>query len=150
MMLKYPPVLQVFVSGLVAWGAARLLPALDIAIPLSREISVTLYIAGCAILAMSVGLFALAKTTVNPVEPNKATTLVTTGLYRVSRNPMYLAMLLIVTGWSIMQNNLAAFFSVVLFITTMTFFQIRPEEKAMQDLFGEDYKSYRQRVRRWL
>ena len=150
MTLKYPPVLQVFISGLVAWGAAQLLPALDIAIPFSREISAVLYILGGAILVMSVGLFALAKTTVNPVEPAKATKLVTGGLYRVSRNPMYLAMLLIVTAWSIMQNNLAAFGSVILFGITMTIFQIRPEEKVMQDLFGDEYDAYRQRVRRWL
>ncbi|MCI5043639.1 MAG: isoprenylcysteine carboxylmethyltransferase family protein [Aquisalinus sp.] len=150
MILKYPPVLQVFVSGLVAWGAARLLPVLDVVIPFSREISAVLYILGGVILVMSVGLFALAKTTVNPVEPAKATKLVTGGLYRVSRNPMYLAMLLIVTGWSIMQNNLAAFGGVILFVMTMTVFQIRPEEEVMQDLFGDEYEAYRQRVRRWL
>jgi len=94
--------------------------------------------------------FARARTTVNPVEPEQAKTLVTTGLYRISRNPMYLAMALILLGSALRLSNIGVFIAPALFVWSITMFQIKPEERALQSIFGEDFTAYRQQTRRWL
>jgi len=94
--------------------------------------------------------FARARTTINPVEPEQAKTLVTTGLYQISRNPMYLAMALILLGGALRVGNIGAFIAPTLFVWAITMFQIKPEERALQSIFGEDFKAYRQQTRRWL
>ena len=103
-----------------------------------------------AALALALGAFIRARTTVNPLAPEEAATLVTTGLYRISRNPMYLAMAAILTGGAFLMGNLSAFVAPILFVWLMTEFQIKPEERALQARFGEAFDAYRIRTRRWI
>lgn len=94
--------------------------------------------------------FRKAKTTVNPLKPQSATSLVVSGVFGLSRNPMYVGMAFILLAWSIYLGTALSLSGVVGFILFINKFQIAPEEKAMLALFGEEFVRYSQRVRRWL
>ena len=132
------------------WGIAMLLPALDLSLRLFEYAGSVLIAAGVMLLIVALIAFARARTTVNPVEPEQAKTLVTTGLYRISRNPMYLAMALILLGSALRLSNIGAFIAPALFVWSITMFQIKPEETALLQKFGDEYASYMARVRRWI
>jgi protein-S-isoprenylcysteine O-methyltransferase Ste14 len=90
------------------------------------------------------------KTTVNPFKPEKTKVLVVAGVYRYSRNPMYLGMALVVLAWAIVLGNplnISVFFGFILYIN---YFQIKPEERALENIFGESFNQYKLSVRRWL
>ena len=93
--------------------------------------------------------FRRSRTTVNPLHPEQATALVTRGVYRLSRNPMYAGMLLLLLAWATRLSNTAALAGPLLFALYITRFQIIPEERALTALFGEKYAAYRAKVRRW-
>jgi len=93
--------------------------------------------------------FRRAKTTVNPLKLDKSTQLVASGIYRFTRNPMYLGMLLILVGWAIHLQHIGAWLWLIGFILFINRFQIEPEERAMTKLFGEPYIDYCKSVRRW-
>ena len=150
MSLRIPPVIQFLICGLLMWGIAMLLPALDLSLRLFEYAGSVLIAAGVMLLIVALIAFVRARTTVNPVEPEQAKTLVTTGLYRISRNPMYLAMALILLGSALRLSNIGAFIAPALFVWWITLFQIKPEERALQSIFGEDFTAYRQQTRRWL
>jgi hypothetical protein len=105
---------------------------------------------GCAIGAASVLQFLLAKTTVNPFQLEAASQLVTGGIYRLSRNPMYLSLVFILLAWMFYLGSFSALLGVVLFIWYITKFQIKPEEEGLKHLFGDAFTAYCQRTRRWL
>ncbi|MBH0058590.1 isoprenylcysteine carboxylmethyltransferase family protein [Pseudoalteromonas sp. SWXJZ94C] len=94
--------------------------------------------------------FKLAKTTVNPSKLEQASKLITSGIYRLSRNPMYVGLAFILVGWGIWLSSLWALLCVAGFIAYLTFFQIMPEERALTKLFGKEYITYKAKVRRWL
>jgi protein-S-isoprenylcysteine O-methyltransferase Ste14 len=109
----------------------------------------------CALLAAafitpSVITFAKEKTTVNPYTPKRSSTLVTTGVYRLSRNPMYLAMALALLAWCVYLDNLLNLGAVVGFVVYMNELQIEFEEKILLQVFGEQYEEYCSQVRRWI
>jgi len=97
-----------------------------------------------------VAAFRSAGTTVNPLDPGRSTRLVVSGVYRYSRNPMYVALLLLLFAWGIRLSNPYAMLTAWLFIPWMNRFQVIPEERAMLSLFGQDFVRYAQRVRRWI
>ena len=105
---------------------------------------------GCAIGAASVLQFLLAKTTLNPFQLETASQLVTSGIYRLSRNPMYLSLVFILLAWMVYLGSFSALLGVVLFIWYITKFQIKPEEEGLKHLFGDAFTAYCQRTRRWL
>jgi protein-S-isoprenylcysteine O-methyltransferase Ste14 len=105
---------------------------------------------GLAVMLAGGVSFRSAKTTVNPLKPETATALVTSGVYRYTRNPMYLGMLVVLLAWAVYLSAPAAFLGVVGFWLYMDRFQIRPEEKALAALFGSAFTDYSSRVRRWL
>lgn len=94
--------------------------------------------------------FRRAKTTVNPLSPGKASSLVASGVYRVTRNPMYVGMALLLSGWTVLLAHWPAALGPVLFVAFITRFQIVPEERFLSAKFGDDYVRYCQQVRRWL
>ena len=94
--------------------------------------------------------FRRAKTTVNPLKPHTASALVDSGIYKISRNPMYVGFALMLVAWQIYLSAPLSLLGVLLFISYMTRFQIEPEEKALAKLFGSDFDLYKTRVRRWL
>jgi len=94
--------------------------------------------------------FKKKETTVNPINPEEASQLVTDGFFKITRNPMYLGMLLFLLGLSIYNGLIVGLVFLPLFVGYITFFQIIPEERAMIKIFGEDYKAYMKKVRRWI
>ena len=94
--------------------------------------------------------FRRAHTTVNPLAPRRASTLVTRGIYRVTRNPMYLGMLGVLAGWAVWLGNIAAWLGLPLSMALLTVLQIRPEERILAERFGAEFERYAARVRRWL
>ena len=91
-----------------------------------------------------------SRTTINPVHPERARRLVTGGIYRVSRNPMYLSLLLLLAAYALRLDAWAAWLGPLGFWAYVTRFQILPEERVLADKFGPDYRRYRERTRRWL
>jgi protein-S-isoprenylcysteine O-methyltransferase Ste14 len=89
-------------------------------------------------------------TTVNPMKPSSTSSLVTSGIYHFTRNPMYLGLLFILIGWALYLANVLAFLFLPAFILYMNRFQIEPEERALTALFGQEFFEYASRVRRWL
>ncbi len=150
MKLVIPPPLIGLLTGAGMWGLARMLPGLTIEASLLRGSAVAFMAVGILIEAVSVLAFLRARTTVTPLKPEKASTLVVNGLYRVSRNPMYLGMLILLIGWALWLANPAALILPPVFVIYLTVFQIKPEEAALSEKFGSDYEAYRGRVRRWI
>ena len=150
MQLKVPPVaLGVIVTALM-WYAASATPTLDFRFPARFLSSSGLALLGAVICLSGVVSFRRAKTTVNPTRPDSTSSLVVSGIYRYTRNPMYLGMLLILLGWAAFLSNGLALFVLPAFVLYMNRFQISPEERVLASLFAHDYAEYSARVRRWL
>lgn len=148
--LKIPPVVQAAIAAVLMWGLAKLLPGLAFPVPGARLLAVALALAGAVIAVLGVWEFRCAGTTVDPRVPHRAACLVDSGIYRFSRNPMYLGLLLLLAAGAVYLGNLAAFAVLPLFVLSMNRLQIRPEERFMQEKFGEAYRDYTARVRRWI
>ena len=116
----------------------------------SAQMSLFFLISGLIIILISFQRFKKEKTTINPIKIEKASSLVTNGIFKYSRNPMYLAMVLILISVGIKFNFYGGFIIVVFFVLFITYFQILPEEKAMLKLFDKDFINYKNKTRRWL
>ena len=147
---RVPPVVQTLFFGALSWLTAWNFPVADISYPILRYLAVGLFLFGAGILLQAVFTFARQHTTVNPLEPEKADKLVISGLYRFTRNPMYLGLAAILFALAFLLQNIAALVGPILFLITMTVLQIKPEEMALTSKFGQQYIEYRQQVRRWL
>ena len=150
MKLTIPPVAQfLFIAitlYLIDWQLPQLAFSFEYQIMISRAFLIT----GLAIGVIAMAGFRKAKTTVHPMDPSKASTLVVTGLYKFTRNPMYLGMLCILGGLAIRLGNPLNIGMLIFFIWFMTQFQIKPEENILREKFGADYDDYCQKVRRWI
>ena len=113
-------------------------------------ISLFLMTVGFIVLLIAISAFIKLKTTINPLNPEAASSLVTTGIFRISRNPMYLGMLLLIISLWVKTGAVSGFILVPSFVAYLNYFQILPEERAMTVLFSGKYKVYCQQVRRWL
>lgn len=144
-----PPVLALGTAALM-WWVDRHVPLLRLLVPPWNRIGWGFIGAGLFVDAGSVAAFVRAKTTVNPVRVDRATRLVTTGLYRVSRNPMYLGLITVLAGWALLLGRLGPFLLIAVFERLMVTFQIRAEEIALAARFGDEYVAYARRVGRWI
>lgn len=147
--LKLPPPLHWLFWGSVGWGVDRLLP-LGGVLPGQRLVALLLVALGLASGLAGMRAFRAARTTVDPHRPDRASALVQAGVYRYTRNPMYLGLLLILLAEVLWLGNPVALLAPAGFVWSLTQLQIRPEEGVLLQLFGEDYREYTQRVRRWL
>ncbi|MGO2277847.1 MULTISPECIES: methyltransferase family protein [unclassified Psychrobacter] len=148
--LKVPPVAQVIITAAVMYGASKTIASLQFDFDGSNTLAIGLSIIGLGSGVMGVAQFKKAQTTVNPHTPEKSTNLVTSGIYRYTRNPMYLGLVLVLLGWAFYLSHLLPFILVPVFMIYMTRFQIQPEEKMMAQKFGREYQAYLSRVRRWI
>ncbi len=148
--LKIPPVAVFLLTSLAMWLAHQSFPVFHWDFPWKNIIAGVFY-AGSAFAGIAgVIAFRRACTTVHPGKPEAASCLVREGIYRVSRNPMYLALLLALTGWTFTLANPLNLLFLPLFVLYMNRFQIQPEERMLLKLFGSDYSAYQQSIRRWL
>lgn len=145
-----PPLVGLIVAGAM-WVIASSLPTL-LPLPASLRLpaAVILALVGVAIGLSGVVSFRHAQTTVNPLKPETSTSLVSTGIYRITRNPMYLGMLAVLLAWAAYLPSVLALLGPVAFSLYITRFQIIPEERVLHSLFGTAFDEYTQKVRRWL
>lgn len=150
--LRVPPAIVWLVCAVLMGLASRLASSLSISIPapLTAGFIVLCVLSGCGLAWLALNAFYQAQTTTHPMHPDQASALVTDGIYRYTRNPMYLGMTLLLLAWALYLANWAALLGVALFMAYITRFQIIPEERALQRIFGEEYEAYRRSVRRWV
>lgn len=144
-----PPVIDA-TFALAMWATARLLPGLSADWPGRIALSVALASAGVLLALAGVVSFRRHRTTVNPLKPQAASALVSTGVYAFTRNPMYLGMLVVLVAWGLYLSNLAAAVLVPLFVPCLNRLQILPEERVLRAKFGAAFDAYAARVRRWI
>ena len=150
MELKIPPVVVFLVCLASMFGIYYLMPDLSFDFAFRKTLSRIFLVIGALLGIIGIVAFRQYQTTVDPTNPDKASHLVTTGVYRYTRNPMYLGMLFVLIGGAIRIANPLCLLSLILYVGYMTQFQIKPEERALQKEFGERYNEYLRNVRRWL
>lgn len=148
--LKLPPPLVALLLAALAWWLVPLGPAIAWPEGLRLGLCGVLALGGLLLDLSGVVAFVRRRTTVSPLSPRKTAALVTTGVYRFTRNPMYLGMACLLAAWALWLGALLPWLAPVLFVAFITRFQIRPEERVLTQLFGPPYTDYCQRVRRWL
>ena len=145
---KIPPPIVTLVFAALILFSTKWTPSLEFSG--QNLISLFFMIAGFIVLLIAISAFIKFKTTINPLKPEQASSLVMTGIFKFSRNPMYLGMLLLILSLWIKTGAILGFILVPGFMAYMNYFQILPEERAMKALFSGKYKVYCQQVRRWL
>lgn len=148
--LKIPPLLVWLVIAGAMLGVAYYAPTLSFTLVGSSTIALVLVVLGGALASAGVIAFRGKRTTINPLTPNASSSVVSSGVYRVSRNPMYLGFLLALAGWAVYLSNAGAALLLPVFVAYMTRYQIKPEERALLAKFGSEFAQYMSRVRRWL
>lgn len=146
---RIPPPIVLLVSLIIMKLLAEIGSVMDIDFKLRLLLSSPIVLIGLAFMFAGVLRFRRAETTVNPLSPDQASDLVVEGVYRLSRNPMYLGMALIAIAWAIFLASPWSAFGVIGFVLFINRFQITPEERAMDKLFGAQYAQYKANVRRW-
>jgi protein-S-isoprenylcysteine O-methyltransferase Ste14 len=148
--LRIPPVAVVLVMAVLMWLCSWSAPKFGFVIPIQDFIAVAFAVAGALTSILGVASFRRAGTTVNPLNPAASSTLVRSGIYAFSRNPMYLGFVIMLLGWGMYLSNALSLLFIPLFVLYMNRFQIEPEEDALRSRFGQEFDTYARRVRRWL
>jgi len=150
MKLKFPPPVVALIFAGLMWGVSMLSNHIQIDSALVGVLSAIICLLGLTINILAAVSFRAAKTTMNPMKPKNATQLVNSGMYKLSRNPMYLGVLFILSAWALWLGSVFNIAVLFLFVWYITKFQIIPEEEVLESLFAEEFKSYKSNVRRWI
>lgn len=151
MKTKIPPPVIMFLFGVFIYLEDRYFPiGISVQFEGQRITTICIVIVAACIIVLSMLEFTKAKTTVDPLRPERASSLVSSGIFRFTRNPMYLGMAILLIAWCCKLGDLLGLFIIPFFMWYMTIFQIKPEEEVMLTLFGDEYADYKKRVRRWL
>lgn len=148
--LKFKPDTVFLAVAISMWGATLIIPSFDAPLLMRALIGILLALVGMGIVLVAGALFYRARTTVEPTQPHTTSTLVVSGLYGITRNPMYVGMTLILLGLATLLLNWVSYLLVIVFVAYIWRFQIIPEERALYGLFHDEYASYTSRTRRWL
>ena len=148
--LKIPPPLVAVMTAGAMYGVASLLPVLALSPSVRAVAALALAVVGASFDVAGLMAFRRAKTTVNPMAPHQSSSVVSTGVYRFTRNPMYLGLVFLLLAWAVYLSSAWALLGVPVFMAYITRFQIKPEENVLAARFGKSYADYRARVRRWL
>lgn len=148
--LKVPPPIVALVLALFMWLTPAAAGLAQIPYLARVLCAVVLACIGQGISIAGIIAFRRAKTTVNPIKASLASSLVIQGVYRHTRNPMYVGLLLTLFAWAVFLANPLALLWVVVYVVFITRFQIIPEERVLASLFGAEYEAYKGRVRRWV
>ena len=131
-------------------GVAYVVPEISFSLPARLPLALAMLALGVAVALAGVIAFRSKRTTVNPFTPSASSSVVSGGIYRVSRNPMYLGFFLALAGWALYLSNVAAVLFLPAFVAYMTQYQIKFEERALAAKFGSEFSQYMARVRRWV
>jgi protein-S-isoprenylcysteine O-methyltransferase Ste14 len=148
--LKVPPPVVALIVGLAMWGISLVAATVQVNLLARIVVSGPVALVGGAFSLLGAIAFRRAQTTVNPMKPERASSLVTGGVYQVTRNPMYVGLLFVLLGWAVFLAAPWSLVGPVAFVFYISRFQITPEERVLTPLFGEAYSNYKTRVRRWL
>jgi len=148
--LKVPPLLVWLVFAGAMYGVAYVAPGISYTLPARFALALALVVPGGAVALAGVVAFRKERTTVNPLTPGASSFVVSSGVYRVSRNPMYLGFFLPLAGWALYLSNAGVVLLLPAFLAYLTQYQIKPEERALLAKFGPEFAHYMARVRRWL
>ena len=150
MRLRIPPVIQVIFFSSAMLVISRYAVKASFGFASINEFALFCLAGGVVMISSGIVIFRKAKTTVTPLHPDKTSTLVTMGIYQYTRNPMYFGLFLVLFSFSLYLQNLASMFVLPVYVWFISKYQIMPEEEALQKVFGDDYKNYQDRVRRWI
>ena len=142
------PPIYFFAALVVAVGLHLYVPLWTVVPSPINLAGAVLVVLGLALTLWAAGLFRVAGTPIRPFQ--QSTTLVISGVYRITRNPMYLGMVLVLLGVALLLGTIAAFFPIPVFIWQIQRKFVLPEEAFLESLFGQQYLGYKARVRRWL
>lgn len=148
--LKIPPPIYALSIALVMWLFSRYFPVTELIDAPFNNVGIALICLAGLMDFTSLYLFFKKRTTPNPMKPEFTTSLVINGMYKISRNPMYLGMLVMLFGFALYLGQLTPFLVLPAFYFVITEMQIKPEEEMLEQKFGEEYLNYKSRVRRWL
>ncbi|MEO8767629.1 MAG: isoprenylcysteine carboxylmethyltransferase family protein [Nitrosospira sp.] len=148
--LKIPPPIVGVLVAIAMWAVAKAGLQFSLESHVRYTIVCILIVMGIALDLLGLAAFRASRTTVNPLKPDHASALVTGGVYRFTRNPMYVGAMLLLLAWGIYLSSLLSLAGLPLFVMYITRFQIQPEERALRNIFGEEFSIYEKRVRRWL
>jgi protein-S-isoprenylcysteine O-methyltransferase Ste14 len=148
--LKIPPVVIMLISAFIMWALSKIFPYLTYEFPVRWVIALILAATGGIIALSGIISFRRAKTTVNPVQFDSVSALVVSGIYSITRNPMYLGLLFVLLGWGYFLSSIITFAGIPLYMLYMTYFQIRYEETVLETKFGQAYVKYMKKVHRWI
>ena len=147
-MLKIPPPLLVLILVIFNYFSSKKIDS--ILLPNQKLISFILLFIAVLILINPIFKFIKSRTTINPIKFKKVNKLITSGIYKYSRNPMYLALLMIVISTTIFYLNIFSITTPILFYCWINKFQIKREEIFLTEKFGKEYLSYKNNTRRWI
>ena len=147
-MLKIPPPLLVLILVIANYFSSKKIDLIHL--PNQDLISILILLIGMLILINPIFKFIKSKTTIDPIKFKKVNKLITTGIYKYSRNPMYLGLLMIVTSTSLFYLNIFSITTPFLFYFWINRFQIKREEIFLTEKFGKEYLLYRTKTRRWI
>ena len=147
---KIPPPVVATLFAVSMWVLSKYVSGVAVSDSVRFMFSVVVLLVGAFFCLSGIVSFRRAKTTVNPLKPETASSLVSSGIYQISRNPMYVGFALLLVAWASYLGSPWALLGVLGFVLYMNRFQITPEERALKALFGEEFKAYQSRVRRWL
>jgi protein-S-isoprenylcysteine O-methyltransferase Ste14 len=147
---KVPPPIILLLSGIAMWFIAHSEYAYAISNPFALIMALSLAAIGIYISASAIRQFKTAETTISPLQPDSATSLVHKGIFGKTRNPMYLGLFLVLLGWAAWLQSMSNAIVLLAFVLWLTELQIKPEEAALRKVFGQGYIDYCKRVRRWI
>ena len=148
--LRVPPPVVALAAAALMWLVAGAATALPLDAPGRVPLAIAIAVAGLGFDAAALAVFVRARTTINPMRPDSTSALVATGVYRLTRNPMYVGLVLVLTGWAVFLGDALVFVFPPAVAFFLDRFQIRPEERILAAKFGPAYDEYRARVRRWI
>lgn len=148
--LKIPPPIYALSIALIMWLFSVHFPVMELVKTPLNNVGIGLIIIAGMMDLSSLYLFFKKRTTPNPMKPEFTTGLVITGMYKISRNPMYLGMLIMLFGFAIFLGKLTPFLVLPLFYLLITELQIKPEEEVLEEKFGQAFLAYKSKVRRWV
>lgn len=146
--LLIPPPIITLIAAFISWGCARLFPGFEDYGSLG--LALLFMVVGSVFGFSGIKIIRSYQTTMNPKNPENSTTLVTTGIFKYTRNPMYFGLFLNLLGLAIYFGNPFSLLGPLFFLSYLTQFQIKPEEERLLQKFGEAYRQYKKQTRRWI
>lgn len=147
---RIPPPAVAAALAVAMWGVSSIAPVIQLSVVTRMSVAAVFALVGGGFSLAGIIAFRRMKTTVNPLKPETASALVISGVYNITRNPMYVGVAMVLIAWAIYLCSAWALLGPPAFVVYMNRFQIAPEEKVLAALFGAEYLVYRSSVRRWL